>query len=142
MPHLPVANWEKNFSKVRISEEFLRQFCWILYISWLSYIYILWLHLWGARGIIEYLKWHDLFSYYFPLQYVTSQGFAQFEVVSQLSADTTLAETQSSDSSYIAVECTWNQVKKVLESPRDASCKVVNIFPSLILCYWGLCHIV
>ncbi|XP_030828461.1 protein zwilch homolog isoform X1 [Strongylocentrotus purpuratus] len=58
-------------------------------------------------------------------KYIASQGFAQFEVVSQLSADTTLAETQSSDSSYIAVECTWNQVKKILESPRDASCKVL-----------------
>ncbi|XP_041459496.1 protein zwilch homolog isoform X1 [Lytechinus variegatus] len=56
-------------------------------------------------------------------KFISSQGFARYEVVSQLTADTTLAEI--SESSFTAVECTWNQVKKILERPRDATCKVL-----------------
>lgn len=55
-------------------------------------------------------------------KHIMCHGFAQYEVVSQLSADTTMAEV--SDSTFIAVECSWSPVKKIMETPQDATCKV------------------
>ncbi|XP_072173598.1 protein zwilch homolog [Diadema setosum] len=52
-----------------------------------------------------------------------TQAFAQYEVICPVCADTSLSETHAS--SFAAVECTWSNVKKTIQSPIDASCKVL-----------------